>query len=88
MTQYSDENLTVVIKIVITYSSIGVKKKTVIFGYRELFSKFYQNLVLHRNSYKKYGNKIDRIIENGNSWSHFRPFFTADNEFGNFSKKY
>jgi hypothetical protein len=40
MTRYSDENLTVVIKIVITYYSIGVKTKTVIFGYLKSFLKF------------------------------------------------
>jgi Ca2+-binding EF-hand superfamily protein len=36
--------------------------ETVIFGYRESFSKFYRNLGLNENEnfYKKYGNGIGR----------------------------
>jgi Ca2+-binding EF-hand superfamily protein len=36
--------------------------ETVIFGYRESFSKFYRNLGLNENEnfYKKYGNGISR----------------------------
>jgi hypothetical protein len=39
-----------------------VKTEMVIFGYRESFSKFYQNLGLNRNEngYRKYGNGNDR----------------------------
>jgi Ca2+-binding EF-hand superfamily protein len=39
-----------------------MKMETVIFGYRESFSKFYRNLGLNENEnfYKKYGNGIGR----------------------------
>jgi hypothetical protein len=41
---------------------LGVKTETIIFGYRESFSKFYRNLCLNRNGngYGKYGNEIGR----------------------------
>jgi hypothetical protein len=41
-----------------------VKTKTVIFGYRESFSKFYRNLGLNGNGYRKYGNGIGRKTRN------------------------
>jgi hypothetical protein len=61
----------------------------VIFGYQELFSKFYRNLGLNENGYRKYGNGI------GNGLDLFRPFpkitifiwyFTVDNKFCIFQK--
>jgi hypothetical protein len=76
-----------------------MKTKTVIFRYRKSFSKFYRNLGLNKNGYRKYGNEIDRKIGigNGNNLTLFRPFpkitvfiryFTVGNKFGNFSGKY
>jgi hypothetical protein len=45
---------------------VGMKTKTVIFGYRESFSKFYRNLDLNGNGigYRKYGNEIGRKNRN------------------------
>jgi hypothetical protein len=74
-----------------------MKTETVIFGYRESFSKFYRNLDLNGNgnSYRKYGNEIGRNNRNGNGLGFFRPFpeitvfiryFTVDNKFGIFQK--
>jgi hypothetical protein len=37
-----------------------VKTETVFFGYRESFLKFYRNLGLNGNGYRKYGNGIGR----------------------------
>jgi hypothetical protein len=60
--------------------------ETVIFGYRESFSKFYQNLGLNRNR-----NEIGKKIGNGNSLALFLSFpkiivfiryFTVGNKFG------
>jgi hypothetical protein len=45
---------------------LGVKTETIIFGYRESFSKFYRNLGLNgnENGYRKYGNEIGRKTRN------------------------
>ena len=80
---------------------LGMKTETVIFEYRESFSKFYRNLGLNGNGngYRKSGNGICRKIRNRKRkrFSHFRPFpeitvfiryFTVGNKFGIFQKKY
>jgi hypothetical protein len=43
---------------------LGVKTKTLIFGYRESFSKFCRNSGLNgnKNYCRKYGNEIDRNV--------------------------
>jgi hypothetical protein len=78
-----------------------MKMETIIFGYRESFSKFYRNIDLHGNgnSYQKYGNEIGRKNRNQKR-KHFRLFptvfenyrfiryFTVGNKFGIFSGKY
>jgi hypothetical protein len=43
---------------------LGMKTETVIFGYRESFSKFYRNLDLNGDGYRKYGNEIGRKNRN------------------------
>jgi hypothetical protein len=43
-----------------TWRQIGAKTKTVIFGYRESFLKFYRNLEQNENGYSKYRNEIGR----------------------------
>jgi hypothetical protein len=40
------------------------KTETVIFEYRKSFSKFYRNLGLNGNGYRKYGNGIGRKTRN------------------------
>jgi hypothetical protein len=70
------------------HQRLGMKTETVIFGYRESFSKFYRNLGLNGNGngYRKSGNGL--VL--------FRPFpeitvfiryFTVGNKFGIFQKK-
>jgi hypothetical protein len=73
----------------------------VIFGYRELFSKFYRNLGLNGNGngYRKYGNEsVEKLgIRNENGLGLFRPFheitvfiryFRVGNKFGIFLENY
>jgi hypothetical protein len=72
-----------------------VKTETVIFGYRELFSKFYRNLGLNINSYRKYGNRIGRKTHNRKRFGslptifenyYFYLVFNVGNKFGIFQK--
>ena len=78
-----------------------MKTETVIFGYRESFSKFYRNLGLNgnENGYRKYGNEIGRKTRNrkhkrfGSLPTIFGNYrfirnFTVGNKFGIFQKKY
>jgi RNA recognition motif-containing protein len=73
----------------------------IIFVYQESFLKFYRNLDLNgnRNSYRKYGNKIDRKTRNRKrKWFESIPnvfenyifirYFTVGNKFSIFSEKY
>jgi hypothetical protein len=79
-------------------AGVGVKTETKNFEYWESFSKFYRNLGLNGNGYRKYGNIIGiKIrIENVNNLGLFRQFpeitifiryFTIGNKFGTFQGK-
>lgn len=47
-----------------TWQQIEAKTKTLIFGYRESFLKFYRNLEQNKNGYSKYIMKSVEKIEN------------------------
>jgi hypothetical protein len=61
-----------------------VKTETVIFGYRESFSKSYRNLGLNenRNNYQKYENEIGRKNQKRKQFGLYRPFLEITILFG------
>jgi hypothetical protein len=79
------------------YLYLGVKTETIIFGYHKSFSKFYRNLSLNGNGYRKYG--IGRKNQNPKQKRFeclptflditvFIRYFTVGNKFSIFTEKY
>jgi hypothetical protein len=68
---------------------LGMKTKTVIFGYRKSFLKFYRNLGLNgnENGYRKYGNRIGRKTRN-RKWKRFGSLPTVSDNYRFYSVFY